>query len=141
MFFLLACLGEVPDSSTPESTPDSPVDSEPAVFWQLSITGDDYPHIGQQLGLNVIRTDTDELVAQEFLVFADNTFSLELGAILADGVEHHIDWYADADDSESCSDDDHAWTWAMLAATEDVNLALPHVNGRPFDIDNACSHF
>lgn len=138
MLFLLGCLGEGVGPSESASESALP-DSDPPVLWSLTIEGEDYPHIGQQLGLNVVRDD--EVVAQEFLVFEDNTFRLELGAVLLDGAVHTIDWYADADEDEACSEGDHAWTFEMLPALEDEELSLPHVNGRPYDIEGACSHF
>lgn len=149
MLFLLACLG--PDDPTPgesavdsrvDSPADSPSDSSVGeVLWDLEVTGDAYPHIGQTVGMNVIRADTDELVGQAFIVLEDNTIALSFDETLADGVDHIIDWYADNNEDGACNDGDHAWVFELPAVDEDTALVLDHVNGAPFDYDNACSHF
>ena len=121
------------------ATVDSSLDSAPQVLHDLAVTGDNYPHIGQIVGISVHAAGV--VAIQDSMVLSDNSIAFSWEDVLRDGVEYTVDWYADNNDSGACDDGDHAWVREIGAFTSDAQIVLDHVNAAPYDYDAACDTF
>lgn len=138
---LFACISAPTEDVVTDSPAEGPADSHPPALFDLVVRGDSYPHIGQTVGMSVIRDDFGAVVAQDALLLSDNSIAFTFEGALAEGVAHTVDWYADNNESGTCDDGDHAWVEAIGAFTAHAEIVLDHVNGAPYDYDAACDTF